>query len=44
MALLWDPALKKFVEIYASDKNRFFKDFASAFGKMLELGVKRASL
>ncbi|KAJ3369146.1 hypothetical protein HDU91_007449 [Kappamyces sp. JEL0680] len=44
MALLWDPALKKYVEIYAKDKERFFKDFAAAFAKMLELGVPRQKM
>jgi len=41
MALLWDPEFKKFVELYAKDKQAFFKDFAAAYGKLLELGVKR---
>lgn len=37
--LIVDPNLKKWVEIYAKDENRFFKDFAKAFAKLLELGV-----
>jgi cytochrome c peroxidase len=39
MALLADPEFKKYVELYAKDETRFFKDFASAFAKLLELGV-----
>ena len=30
---------KKWVEIYAKDEDRFFKDFASAFSKLLHLGA-----
>lgn len=43
MALVADPEFKKFVEIYAKDEVRFFKDFASAFAKLLELGVPFAA-
>lgn len=39
MALIADPALKKWVEIYAKDEDRFFKDFAAAFSKLLHLGA-----
>lgn len=39
MALLADPALKKWVEVYAKDENKFFTDFAAAFSKLLHLGV-----
>ncbi len=39
MALVQDPAFRKIVEIYAKDEDAFFKDFASAFSKLLELGV-----
>ncbi|CAJ1955315.1 unnamed protein product [Cylindrotheca closterium] len=39
MALIADPALKKWVEIYAKDEDRFFKDFATAFSKLLHLGA-----
>lgn len=38
--LLEDKEFKKFVQLYARDENAFFADFASAFGKLLELGVK----
>lgn len=37
--LIVDPNFKKWVKIYAKDENRFFKDFAKAFAKLLELGV-----
>eukprot|EP00934_Nitzschia_sp_Nitz4_P002817 Nitzschia sp. Nitz4//scaffold84_size84139//59534//60601//NITZ4_005207-RA/size84139-processed-gene-0.20-mRNA-1//-1//CDS//3329559060//2807//frame0 len=39
MVLIADPEFKKWVEIYAKDEDRFFKDFASAFSKLLHLGV-----
>lgn len=39
MILVQDPAFKKVVELYAKDEAAFFKDFASAFSKLLELGV-----
>lgn len=39
MVLVQDPAFRKVVELYAKDENAFFKDFASAFSKLLELGV-----
>lgn len=39
MALLHDSAFKKVVELYAKNEEAFFKDFASAFAKLLELGV-----
>lgn len=41
--LLADPTFKKWVEIYAKDENRFRKDFASAFSRLLELGVPFAA-
>jgi catalase (peroxidase I) len=41
MALLWDKAYRKLVEEYAKDSSAFERDFAAAFGKLLELGVKR---
>jgi len=40
IALVQDPGFKKYVELYAKDGERFKKDFAAAFGKLLELGVK----
>ncbi|KAI9355620.1 heme peroxidase [Zopfochytrium polystomum] len=43
MALIWDPKFKPIVELYAKDKDAFYKDFASAFSKLLDLGVKRSA-
>jgi cytochrome c peroxidase len=43
-ALLSDPDFKKWVEVYAKDEDRFFKDFSSAFSKLLELGVPLAAV
>lgn len=40
MALLKDPEFLKWVKAYAKDEQVFFKDFASAFQKLQELGVK----
>ena len=40
MSLLEDPEFRKWVEAYAKDEQLFFKDFSSAFSKMMELGVK----
>lgn len=39
LALIQDPAFKKYVDIYAKDETVFFNDFAVAFSKLLELGV-----
>lgn len=41
MVLLKDPEFRQWVELYAKDKDAFFRDFAAAFGKLLDLGVKR---
>jgi len=41
MAFLTDPAFRKYVDLYAKDEQRFFQDFAKAFGKLLEQGVPR---
>jgi len=40
MAFVEDPAFKKWVEVYAKDEDKWRQDFANAFSKMLELGVK----
>jgi len=40
MALLADPKFKKYVEIYAKDQKLFFDEFAKAFSRLLEVGVK----
>lgn len=39
IALIQDPEFKKYVIEYAKDEEKFFKDFAKAFEKLLELGV-----
>jgi cytochrome c peroxidase len=43
LALLQDPNFKKYVVMYAKDEALFFKDFASAFAKLLDLGVPRTA-
>jgi cytochrome c peroxidase len=35
-----DAKFRKWVEIYAKDEERFFKDFSRAYEKLLELGVR----
>jgi len=40
MAFLKDPQFKKYVEMYAKDEELFFRDFAQAFQKLEELGIK----
>ena len=37
------PAFKKIVQEYAKDEALFFKDFAQAYGKLMELGVPFAA-
>ena len=44
MSLLWDSKFKPYVELYAKDKDAFFKDFSIAFGKLLDLGVQRSRI
>jgi cytochrome c peroxidase len=39
IALIADPAFKYYVDMYARDEARFYKDFANAFAKLLQLGV-----
>ena len=39
IALIHDPVFRMYVEAYAKDEVLFFKDFAKAFAKLLELGV-----
>ncbi|KAK9456937.1 heme peroxidase [Dipodascopsis uninucleata] len=41
MSLVQDPKFRVWVEKYADDKALFFRDFAKAFAKLLELGVVR---
>jgi len=43
MVLLLDPIFRKHVETFAKDEDLFFKEFASAFSKLLELGVPFAA-
>jgi cytochrome c peroxidase len=40
MVLKDDSKMRKYVEIYAKDQDKCFKDFASAFSKLLERGIK----
>eukprot|EP00301_Raphidiophrys_heterophryoidea_P000012 c10006_g1_i2.p1 GENE.c10006_g1_i2~~c10006_g1_i2.p1 ORF type:complete len:329 (-),score=79.28 c10006_g1_i2:110-1096(-) len=40
LSLLADKEFHKFVELYAKDEKVFFDDFAKAFSKLMELGVK----
>lgn len=40
MALIEDKQFTKYVKIYAKDQDAFFKDFASAFGKLIALGTE----
>jgi catalase (peroxidase I) len=40
IALLTDEKMVPWVELYAADEKRFFADFAVAFAKLQELGVK----
>lgn len=40
MVFLTDPEFKKYVELYAKDEDLFFNDFAKAFTKLTENGVK----
>ena len=42
MMLIAEPAFKHWVEIYAKNEDKFFSDFASAFSKLLALGVPAA--
>ncbi|KAK9809796.1 hypothetical protein WJX73_007395 [Symbiochloris irregularis] len=39
MVLIWDKKFKPYVMKYAQDEESFFKDFAAAFSRLLELGV-----
>lgn len=40
LAIRDDPQFRKYAELYAKDEQTFFNDFADAFGRLLELGVK----
>jgi len=39
LALKTDPEFLKWTQLYAKDQNLFFKDFASAFSKLIHLGT-----
>jgi len=39
MAFRDDPRFRRYVEAYAADEALFFRDFAAAFEKLMELGV-----
>jgi catalase (peroxidase I) len=41
VSLLRDPIYKQYVEAYANDEVLWRADFANAFSKLLELGVRR---
>ncbi|KAM0388262.1 hypothetical protein ACHAO7_009586 [Fusarium culmorum] len=43
IALTTDSEFSKYVQLYAKDKDVFFKDFSKAFAKLLELGIARNS-
>ena len=40
LVLIQDPAFKKYVELYAKDRFKFYKDFQTAFVKLEELGCE----
>lgn len=44
MMLIMEPSFKKWVDVYAKDEDKFFTDFASAFAKLLALGVPAAAV
>lgn len=41
LALVRDSEFKKYVQLYAKNEQAFADDFASAFAKLMDLGVKR---
>ena len=41
LALIQDPKMRKIVEEYAKDEKKFFDDFAKAWIKLQELGVRK---
>ncbi|EKD21232.1 putative cytochrome c peroxidase [Drepanopeziza brunnea f. sp. 'multigermtubi' MB_m1] len=41
IALRQDNSFRKYVELYARDKQAFFKDFTAVFEKLMELGIQR---
>lgn len=43
IALIRDGSFRKWVELYARDKERFYEDFSKGFAKLTELGIQRDS-
>lgn len=43
IALIQDPSFRPWVELYAKDKDAFFKDFTKVFAQLIELGIQRDS-
>jgi cytochrome c peroxidase len=41
IALTTDASFRKYVELYAKDKDVFFEDFSKVFAKLMELGIQR---
>jgi cytochrome c peroxidase len=41
IVLTKDASFRKYVELYANDKDRFFADFSKVFDKLMELGIVR---
>lgn len=41
IALTQDKSFRKWVELYARDKDVFFEDFTKVFAKLVELGIQR---
>lgn len=41
MALVKDKSFRKYVEEYAKDEDKFFKDFSKACSTLFELGVPK---
>ena len=44
VSLLRDPTYKKYVELYAVDEALWRVDFATAFSKLLHLGLHRQKI
>ena len=41
LVLTNDKGFRPWVELYAKDKERFYKDFSAVFAKLCELGIQR---
>ena len=44
MVMIWDEEFRRHVRRYAADEDEFYKDFATAFAKLLALGVPAAAI